>query len=733
MAGYIMKPAMAFPLDQPFPFPASPPLERYPGAEAIRTYLDIFLNRRHERPAGKLADADIFMFMRLAEHLGKVTNIELQYVRKELLVKKEDLFANEAQKARLRIFAANHDRRNAASRQDDFLKEVFRIPAIPYFRTEEAARMMAKAKALSEAIDAARASYIEHGSDDPVLVDAVNTLSNDLAGFIEGFTLSDVDEVGKVGREARRRDLANYFRRLDGEVDHEAKFDAATGTWKNWNRDISVFPETYFGNKADVKPSAVAKVIRNSDPVRIVAGGHAFNTGSDTGGTKSAAFGTLITLDRLTLEDGAPWKLIAKADAEAAYDLADGSHVVRASAGMRLRDFTEQMWEQGMALPVAGSTDAQSLGGLIATDLHSTGHTAGLLSQLLLEVVALDSNGKMHTFRRSDAVAHGQPGRWTWIKPNGSAELTRLPPAGGIGMTGVVVEAVLQLVSGFIFEKHERFVDRKWLEANIEKFLDPAQNDKDFAYPHVSLYYTGGFGPSIRSVQLNTWRRTNKTPPPNALKIKRQRELLDHVGSAFFPDALFGLANKKAPSFPDNKDGDAQLRQLNGRDAQILQANHAFARKLYFQHDEIEAGIPLPLLANGRPDYQVFRDAIKATQLLLHKEELKTIIEVRFTPDVSEGMLGPGTGGPTCYIELATSMALYSRDRIVQVFQQFDKMLRQDFGARPHLGKKTSVKASEMLALYGEDWKTFNGVRKTIDPGGKFRPQKNEFLNRLFA
>jgi hypothetical protein len=69
---------------------------------------------------------------------------------------------------------------------------------------------------------------------------------------------------------------------------------------------------------------------------------------------------------------------------------------------MRLRDFIKKIEEKGWDLPVLGSTGtfilhppynvslfiankiykaAQSIGGLVATDLHSTGRNHGFLSQ----------------------------------------------------------------------------------------------------------------------------------------------------------------------------------------------------------------------------------------------------------------------------------------------------------------------------------------------------------------
>ncbi len=185
-----------------------------------------------------------------------------------------------------------------------------------------------------------------------------------------------------------------------------------------------------------------------------------------------------------------------------------------------------------------------------------------------------------------------------------------------------------------------------------------------------------------------------------------------------------------APGTAPDSSHDGALVTLNKRGPEVLPANKAFARKLFFQHDEIEVGIPLAA-GNGKPDYGVFRKAMGDVQDLLAEEEFPTIIEVRFTPDVSEGILGPGTGGPTLYIELATPLG-FSRARIVEVYLKFDRTLREKYGARPHLGKKTTATFRDMAMLHGEDWKDFQKVRQDADPSGKFLPPQNRLLTQIF-
>ena len=207
------------------------------------------------------------------------------------------------------------------------------------------------------------------------------------------------------------------------------------------------------------------------------------------------------------------------------------------------------------------------------------------------------------------------------------------------------------------------------------------------------------------------------------------REIFDAVGSGFLPDYLLTLARRKAPTpgDPPSADDDFQIAMMNKRAPLVLQANEAFARKLFFQHDEIEVGIPL------HGDYNIARNAIQDTLDLLRQQEFKTIIEVRFTPDLSEAMIGPGTDGPTCYIELASALGEYTKARIAEVYDEFDRLMRTRYKARPHLGKKSSVTYADMEALYGAVWQDFQNLRKRLDPDNRFLPVRNPFLNQIFT
>ena len=265
------------------------------------------------------------------------------------------------------------------------------------------------------------------------------------------------------------------------------------------------------------------------------------------GGTKQKPIGTLVTLDKHEISPQLRWRRVDAAEAIAKYkvDADQAKRVVHASAGIRLRDFGKMMFAEGMALPVAGSTDAQSLGGLIASDLHSTGKRVGFLSPQLLEITVVTASGELSTFTKNEQIPRGQTGRWSWVPPGFAAELlSHLPVAGALGVLGVVAEIVLKLDAAYNMRKTERFVPREWAEANLERLLDPSASEEFLTYDHVSFYYAGGGQQPIKTVRLNGWRRTTEAVSPNADELKTVREIFDIVGSGFLPDYLLRLAQR---------------------------------------------------------------------------------------------------------------------------------------------------------------------------------------------
>lgn len=434
-----------------------------------------------------------------------------------------------------------------------------------------------------------------------------------------------------------------------GAPEHEGMFQ--NGQWSNWTKDYQVRPKSFLYPQSEAE---IAQAIHDSSTLRVVGSGHSFNAGP-------ISTECMISLD--------------------AYDqilsLDEDRKVVRVQAGIRLRDLNRALWDRGLGLPVLGSTDAQSLGGLIATDLHGTGQKYGFLSEQIRSLRVIDARGLSRIVQDGDDLFHAA--------------------IGSIGTCGVVSEVELELVDRYHIEKHTEMVERFEFEAGLEEMLETSE--------HVSAYYVGGPGQD-QVVRVHRWNRSSKAPTPNWEAKRLREELTDFSISAFAP----GIAQLLA-----SIDADSLISDTLAPDkAIVMPGPYAFGRSLFYRHDEIEYGVEISR----------YQRCLSEVIELLDAENFFSIVELRFTPNTSKALLGPGVGRQTAYIGLATPLSQPNDE----VFARVESIMRSH-GGQPHLGKKTNLLAHEMLEIYGDRFADFAAIRAQQDPNGKFL---NAFCERVF-
>ena len=564
--------------------------------------------------------------------------------------------------------------------------------------------LAAAAQALAEALVAADQRLAASGSYSDEDLQRVNEAAERIHAFDEGFTLSDLDDATQSRSAALRFNTHNLFMRLRGRADHEAEWDGER--WTNWNDLVACWPEHWHApSPADdgVDDAAVyapvQEVVRDATTLRVVAGGHAFNESASTGGTDTAHTGSLLSLD-----DFRDWRRLDSQEAARDFglDASSPSTLVRVQAGIRLRDFTNAMWSEGLAMPVSGSTDTQSMGGLIASDLHGSGRNHGFLAEQIHQLRLVRADGTLVTFSRSD-------GGWVTDEPE-PRTFAKLPVAGALGMLGVVVDAVIELVPAYHLARRTVFVERAPLEADLTGLF--ASND------HVNVFYPVG-GTEVRTVQLNTLNRTEEQPSWSASLRHLVGELGDHALVSYAPDMLYDMAVRDPAT-------DRVLKAMNAAGTNVLPAPLGFNRRLYYVHDEVEYAFPADMA----------QQAIDTTIELLRSEEVHSIVEMRSTPDSAQSMIGPGTAGAgrggAVWIGIAAAVGDHSRARLLQFFELYDRAVLP-LGGRPHLGKQTAMDNADMAATYGDDWTAFQALRREWDPTDTFLPERNTFLRKLFA
>ncbi|MGI8641490.1 MAG: FAD-binding protein [Pyrinomonadaceae bacterium] len=219
------------------------------------------------------------------------------------------------------------------------------------------------------------------------------------------------------------------------------------GVFRNWARRFGYKPEKY---ALPTTEAEIISLIKSSASVRLFGAGHSFNDGvvSDE---------TLISLDKYT-------GVVSR-------DPANNRLTVR--GGTRVRDVIKTLFDKGLAFSSLPSHDAQSIAGIISTDVHGTGKDWGFVSQLVESIKIIDGNGNVFVCQPADDLFKAA--------------------IGGIGAVGIISEVTLNAVPRFKVEQICKMERLAVVESNLDRLLE--END------HVSLYIF----PFADKCQINIW------------------------------------------------------------------------------------------------------------------------------------------------------------------------------------------------------------------------------------
>jgi hypothetical protein len=432
------------------------------------------------------------------------------------------------------------------------------------------------------------------------------------------------------------------------------------GFFHNWAHRFRYRPQKYH---LPTTEQQIIDIIRESSSVRLFGAGHSFNSGVESDFA-------LMSLDNY------------KGIVPGSEDPEKKQLTVR--AGTRMRDVIKILLDRGWAFKALPSHNAQSIGGIISTDVHGTGKNWGWVSEMVLEIKLIDGRGDVHICKPED-------------------ELFRAA-IGGIGAVGIITEVKVQARERFNMEQACVIANVNDVEANIEQIIE--END------HVSLYIF----PFTDRCQINKWNHTDR--PKSTLGPVREfiNISLDAFFSAWFGNfmAYCGLLKSWSP---------VAYYFKKGTDL-VLESDEAYTRTIYHLHQEQEFTVPFEeAMDMCRLFLKMYEDMYEANP----KKLPYALLEVRFTPAGHElSMIGPGRDTRRCWIDLICNdshgFELYygaAEDKI------------REIGARPHLGKFCDkLDKAHLAGIYGEHFVRFLELRNIHDPDRKFL---NNFTRRLFG
>ena len=436
------------------------------------------------------------------------------------------------------------------------------------------------------------------------------------------------------------------------------------GVFTNWAKRFRYTPKEFCRPTTEEE---IVELVKKSRSVRLFGSGHSFNSGvvSDH---------TLVSLDNYS-------GLVCKYP---------DKNQIAVKGGTRVRDVVKLLHDEGLAFEALPSHDAQSIAGILSTDVHGTGNVYGtekdwgFVSQSVVRLKLIDGKGEIHECQPSDDLFKAA--------------------IGGIGAVGIITEVVLQGVPRFNVEQKTEMRDVPFDKENFDRLLQENLQKNQ----HFSLYLF----PFTNSCQINTWNRTEcEQTLFGDLKefIRISRDAL----RAVWAGNLFAYAGYLPHS--DWAYG------LNRESNLVLDSNKAFNRTIYHLHQELEFTVPFEDTFECCKRFkEVYEELYDSSRLPY------TLLEVRFTPEHNRTLIGPGRGRRSTWLDLVCNDSRGFKEYYARAQEVI-----KDIGARPHLGKYCEAfDKAYMEKLHGDNFTKFLNLVEEHDPEGKFA---NEFTRRLFG
>jgi FAD/FMN-containing dehydrogenase len=429
------------------------------------------------------------------------------------------------------------------------------------------------------------------------------------------------------------------------------------GVFNNWGRRFCYQPKSF------VQPTTEAEIVelvRNSKELRFFGAGHSFNDGV-------MADQTLVSLDKFS---GVIRKDLAKKQ-------------MAFKGGTRVREVVRLLLKDGLAFKALPSHDAQSIGGILSTDVHGTGGKHwdwGFVSQAVVSLKIVDGHGAIHECRPADDLFKAA--------------------IGGVGAVGIITEVVIQAVDRFNVEQKFQISDLTFVKNNFDRLL----HDNE----HLSLYLF----PFTDKCQISTWNRTGSPksilgPFYEFVGISVDALLAAWAGNLM---AYLGWLPKLSSIMHSLK---------KGTDL-VLESNKAFHRRIYHLHQELEFTVPF------EDTFEMCRRFVELYEKMYDQGLPYALFEVRFTPAGHDStLIGAGRERKSTWIDLV----LNDSHGFEKYYAAAEDLIKQ-VGARPHLGKFCQLLHKEdLVKLHQEHFARFLELAREHDPQQKFA---NEFTRRIF-
>ncbi len=421
----------------------------------------------------------------------------------------------------------------------------------------------------------------------------------------------------------------------------------AVGRWRNWTGDQMCRPAD------QVSPSdvdGVVDVVRRAGTlghtVRVAGSGHSFSDVVPTDGV-------LVHVGRLR--------------GVRSVERNDEGAVVTVGAGTTLHELSRELDGLGLAMPVLGDIDSQTVAGAVATATHGTGVRHGHLATSVVALEMVTADATVRTIDRSEPE-------------------TLAAARVSLGALGVVTAVGLDVVPAFRLWARDRPMPLAETLSRLDELADRHDHFEFHLFPHTATALT---------------RTNDVTGEPARLQGRGSRWVDETLLQNRALDAVCRLGRTAPAAIPLlNRAAATALRPVERVDV----GHEVFCSRRTVRFTETEWAMPRAAAA----------DVVRAIHLAGSRYDVTLPIEVRFAAADTHAFLSPCWDRDTVFVA-----AHVYRGMPWEPYFRAVQDIARSFDGRPHWGKRHLLRADGLAPLYPA-WDRFAAVRDRLDPHRRF-------------
>ena len=427
--------------------------------------------------------------------------------------------------------------------------------------------------------------------------------------------------------------------------------------WRNWAGDQQCLPAAVeHPGSVDELRAAIGRAAAAGRTARVTASGHSFTDIACTDGT-------MIQLDRM----------------DRVLDLDRDAGLARVEGGIVIRDLSERLAAEGLALENLGDIDVQTVSGAISTATHGTGERFRNISSQVESVELVTADGALVQCSRDT-----DPDLWRAARV-------------GLGSLGAIAALTLRVVPAFTIRREDHQLPLEEALASIDELA--ARND------HFEFYVF----PHTRVALCRESKHTDGPPEPRGRVSEYLLENLLENNAL----ALFCQIGKRFPSrIPAiNK----LIVRVLGGSVKTDASYRVFSTTRLVRFTEMEYAIPR---AHGP-------EALRRVLEMIDTRGFAVPFPIEYRVVAGDdAYLSTAYERDTVYI----AVHMY-RGMVWEPYFRAVEAIMDDYDGRPHWGKRHFQKAATLAPRYPE-WDRFQAARARLDPGGVFQ---NEYARRVLG